>query len=265
MISQADLHSITDRIGKEMNYLRTYVGSEVDTVVGATDICESLWKCWEDIRDGGDKDAIADLLSSFDNIQLTMDWENLARARYAPLIYAINSHLKARIDTSFSGYSYFATQNSGTRYCSEFCRLLTLCGVVLAGDPHGFYDGTDSLGTHTLTGAGVGDWVASAFAWPSPVSDTYGLQPSTSLETEVTAQIGAANLDVTVSAVDTEDSTIILTCQIPLNSPAGTKTALTAAAESDAHIYKILNVQVANGTALDAFKVQFNPIRDIAL
>jgi len=62
------------------------------------------------------------------------------------------------------------------------------------------------------------------------------------------------------------DTLIILTAQIAAGSVVGTKDSLVSNGGTSDNFIKSINwVHVANGTNNDAFKIQFNPIRDITL
>lgn len=265
MISQADLHTITDKLGAQVSVLREHLGESVTALVNsATTICESNFDAAADIITGGDQSAINDLVSAFDNQNIAWNWENVARRLYAPAVYRIDSHLRGTSGTSYSGFSYFATENAGTRYCAEFARLATLFGISFLGAAHIFWDNEDTLGTFVVSGAGQGTWTAATSPFVDGVTE-WGVQPSTALETVNTAQIGAADINVKVMATDINNIDVLLTATITAASAAGAKFALTSGAVNDNFIKSIQWVQIGGGTAADEFTIQFNPIRDIAL
>lgn len=264
MISQSDLHAITDAIGAQIYQLRTYLGEDVDSLAGsATTICESLFDCNETLIAGGDQDSIKDLSGSLQSAESALDWQNIARRKYGNILGRLNTHLKNLSGTIYSGYSYFAIENTGTRYCSEFARVLTLLGINFAGAAHIFYDRDDSLGTFDVTGSGVGTWTAATSPFASGITH-FGVQPSSALETIASGAIGAADITVEVMATDIYDTDILLTTTIAALSADGTKDALTGGATEN-FIKSIKWVQCGGGTNGDQFTINFNPIRDIAL
>jgi len=267
MISQSDLHTITDKIGAQIYVLRTYLGEDVDTLGGAAaTVCESLYDCGQTLIKGADIEAIKDLSSQIDSQEALWDWSNVARKIYAPLIFRLDTHLKSDSGTAYSGYSYFATENTGTRYCSEFARLLTLLGIPILGAPHIFYDRETSLGTFVLSGAGQGTWTAATSPWADGITD-FGVHPSSALESVVTSAIDAGDdVDVSIMATDVNNNSVLMTTTIAAASGVGTKDSfISNGLASDNFIKAIQWVQVSGGALNDAFKIQFNPIRDIAL
>lgn len=266
MISQSDLHDITDRIGAQIEDIRTYFGEYTDTCAGAAgDISESLCKAKDDIIAGADLDAITQLIPPLDNLAVAMDFDNALKTKYGNFIRTLNSHLRGTSVSNYSGYSIFAIDNSGTRYCSEFCRLLTLFGISLAGDAHGFYDQNEDLGRFTQTAQFTGTWAASGFAWSSPV-DTYGIQPSCNVALIPVSDSGGGGetVDIAVSATDIDDTLVYYEVQI--TSPFLLTTPLTGDA-SDELLKSVENVKILTASAdIDLiFDVHLHPIRGIAL
>jgi len=250
MISQANLHKLTDYIGKQIETLRTNIGGQVSTVAGSpSTIEESLWNSVNMLAGATDIASLSSLQVPIENIQSSIDWENIARTHYVGFIRQLNSYLLDSDTVTYNGFSKFGLDNSGTRYCSEFCRLLKLIGFVLVSDGMCFYDQTDTLGTYVVGGAGQGSWTASDFDWDDP-EDTYGVQPTSGIEAEAKTQIGASDIDISVNALNA-------------TSAIGTTESLTG--DYDDYVKTIISVTVSGGTAADEFYIRWNPVRDIIL
>ena len=264
MISQADLHTITDKIAGQVYSLRTNLADQT-TTAGTSDIAGSLAGIVDALITGGDQNTIPKLIPKINSLQSAIDFETLTRGYYSPLVAFLDSFLKGTSTVSYSGLSKFCVDNSGTRYSSEFMRAATLAGISIYLDSRIYYDQADNLGSYTVSGAGTGAWVASAFAWDSDVDGTYGGQPSTGLEVETKTIIGATPIVVHVDAVDVFGNLQKLTANIPDLTVANSTIDLENLSGSDKYIVDFKEVRIEGGTAADAFDINYKPIRTIGL
>lgn len=268
MISQATLHAITDRIGKQYSELRDLLGPSVSSVTGTADtICESLSNIMADeLISDGDSDALRRIGQAVESLQAFLDVDTFTRANYSQVVRTLEDHIST--DGSVrNGFEDFALANAATRYSSSFCRLAALFGYTFLSAAVGYYDGTDILGEFQATGAGTGTWTPTNFTWDNETEATYGLQPCSSVEVEANGAIDAADdITITAQAIEAVNGTqITLTATLSAGDPDGTTATMASATPYAAYVKEILSVHSTAGTSGDTVLIRFKPIRTPAL